>query len=426
MPDIDAIVRRLDRLGTLVSIGGRTLLLTDTNPIPQEWTHITKVDPEEAKRLPLVYPLYLEHTSAVSVGGSKNVTEHNTLQTFDLMDATSVPSFHEPSEATHVTEEVHERAEFMAIPEVLNGDTESIVGALGRSLEHGKEVMAPKLIREKSPIPLGETVENRLSDFVTSWLFDEAVFEAYIIMNVDSAAAEEANVTEADVLTPQEAKQHAMAAEHHLESEVIYLEYSGSFGGEEAREMLEAITDGVYWSRIWYGGGLDNRENTQTILDAGADAVIVGNIFHCIAAEEREHCEEIITELGPGVERSDIEQWVRQCVDLAEFSGTRYLSTIPDIADPKRMARQYLVAALETHLALMRLRNELDVHSASDTGEIERLLHQASVPGPNHTRATLTDGYFRRLAMSVLADTAGLTPDLPVSHLNVELVLEAE
>lgn len=435
MPDIDAIARRLDTLGTAVSIGGRTLLLADTNPIPKEWDHITKVDPEGSKRLPLTYPLYLGHTGAVSVGGSRNVTERNTLETFDLLETAPVTAFHEPSEATHVTENIHDRAEFMAVPEVLNGDTDAIVGALGKSLEYGREKMAPEIIREKIPLPLGETIEDRLSNFLISWLFDAAVFEAYIIMNLDSAAAREAGVTEEDLLSPREAKQHAIAAEHHLESEVVYLEYSGTFGGNEAVDILEAIDEGVEWSRVWYGGGLDNRADARAVLDAGADAVVVGDIFHRTAAEERDHCEAAREALPTDADRSTIEQWVRENVDIEAFSGTRYLSTITSVADPESLARQYLATAVDTYFGLVRQRDALAADPPASVADIERSVGD-EVPGTETARDGgsvddledhsgeaygLDTGIGRRLAVSVLAGAAGLSPALPVSHLAVEL-----
>jgi len=421
MPGLDEIVRTLDSIGAAISIGGRTLLRADTNPVPREWDHVTKVDPEKTKQLPLLYPLYLAHTSAVSIGGSQNVTEQNTLETFDLVNAASVPGFHEPSEATHVTETVHDRAEFMAVPEVLNGDTDSIVGALGKSLEHGNEEIAPRLIRQKVPIPLGETIEDRVSNFVTSWLFNQAVFEAYIIMNVDSAAAREANVTESDLLSPREAKQHAMAAEHHLESEIIYLEYSGRFGGEEAVDLLEAISGAVSWPRIWYGGGLDNRENARSMLDAGADAVVVGDIFHQIAAEECDHCEAAAADLGTDADGAAVGAWVEDHVDVPGSSAAAFLSTVPDLPDPEQRAREYVAATIETYLGLRSVAETLG--SPADTGGVERTLDdRGAVPGAEHVRPVLDDGTFhRRLAVSLLADEAGLLADLPVSHIGVDL-----
>jgi phosphoglycerol geranylgeranyltransferase len=410
MPSLVDIVQKLDTLGAAVSIGGRTLLSADTNPVPTDWDHITKVDPEEQKRLPLAYPLYLSHTGAVSVGGSQDVTEQNTIETFDLVNAAQVPAFHEPSDSTHVTNAVREKARFMAIPEVLNGDNESLVGTLGKGVEYIRDEMAPTLIDRKLPIPLGSSIEKRLSNFAASWMLHESVFEAYIIMNVDSAAAREANVGAEDLLTPREAKQHAMAAEHHLESEVIYLEYSGTFGGDEAVEILDEIEEGVSWSRVWYGGGLDNRENAQQILDAGADAVIVGDSFHDVAEEEADLAVEAAAALGEGASREAIRDWLEREVALDETAAARYLSTIVDVPAPEQRAARYLAAGIEIALELGSVAETLSDPTASD---IRDALSEGPVPGETTFADVLNDGdahaLAERLAVSLLAERFDVT-----------------
>ncbi len=405
MPALVDIVQKLDSLGTAISIGGRTLLSADTNPVPTEWDHITKVDPEEKKRLPLAYPLYLSHTGAVSVGGSQDVTEQNTLETFDLVNAATVPAFHEPSDSTHVTQAVRDKAEFMAIPEVLNGDNESLVGTLGKGVEYIRDEMAPNLIEEKLPIPLGSSIEKRLSNFAASWMLHEAVFEAYIIMNVDSAAAREANVGEEDLLTTREAKQHAMAAEHHLESELIYLEYSGTFGDEEAVEILDAIDEGVSWSRVWYGGGLDNREDAQTVLDAGADAVIVGDSFHNVAEEEADLASVALDALGSGAAREEIQEWLKSEVELEDTAAARYLSTIVDVPSPEQRAVRYLAAGVQIALELETVAQTL---SEPDAADIRAAVADGPVPGEALFADAIDDGaahsLAERLAVSLLAE----------------------
>ncbi|WP_340101186.1 heptaprenylglyceryl phosphate synthase [Salinibaculum salinum] len=424
MPALVDIVQKLDSLGTAISIGGRTLLSADTNPVPTKWDHITKVDPEEKKRLPLAYPLYLSHTGAVSVGGSQDVTEQNTIETFDLVNAATVPAFHEPSDSTHVTQAVRDKAEFMAIPEVLNGDNESLVGTLGKGVEYIRDEMAPNLIEEKLPIPLGNSIEQRLSNFAASWMLHEAVFEAYIIMNVDSAAAREANVGEEDLLTPREAKQHAMAAEHHLESELIYLEYSGTFGGEEAVEILDAIDEGVSWSRVWYGGGLDNRENAQTILDAGADAVIVGDSFHDVAEEEADLAETAVDALGSSTSREEIREWLESEVDLEDTAAARYLSTIVDVPSPEQRAARYLAAGIQIALELETVAETL---SDPDAAEIRATVTDGPVPGETLFADVLDDGaahdLAERLAVSLLAERfdVDLSDGFAAHHVAAEL-----
>jgi phosphoglycerol geranylgeranyltransferase len=350
----------LGRLAEATRIASRTLLSLDTNPVPADWRHITKVDPENAKKLPVLFPLYLQHTSAVSVGGSRDVNAHNTAETFDLLSWTPTPAFHEPSAPEHVTTNTRKKAEFLAIPEVLNGDTESLVGKLGSGIEHIRDELVPSLLAAKLPVALPDAVERRVAAFATSWLLSEAVFEAYIIQNVDSAAARESGVTADDRLTPTAAKHRAMAAERHLGSKVVYLEYSGTFGGEEAADILRAIREGVSWSRIWYGGGLDSADAANAMLDAGADAVVVGNVFHEVADDEAEIARRATEAFDAVPTRDDLRTWVESAVDVSETAGARYLSTIPSVHDPEQRATDYLVDSLYVWLAFDAVGEETD------------------------------------------------------------------
>jgi len=421
MSRLASLVRRVSRFGRLVSVGGRTILALDTNPVPADWTHITKVDPERGKKLPLAYPLYLAHTGAVSVGGSRDVTDHNTEETFELVNAAEVSAFHEPSAADHVTKRTRDAAEFMAVPEVLNGDSEALVGKLGRGIDHVREELAPAYIDEKLPLPLGDGLGDRLSAFAGAWMMEEAVFEAYIIMNLDSAAAREANVTEADLLDPGAAKYRAMAAETHLDSEVVYIEYSGTFGGEEAVDILEAVDEGVSWSRVWYGGGLDSREDARTVLDAGADAVVVGNVFHEVADEEADLYAAACEEFGTAPDRDAVREFVEDEIDVGDTHAASYLSTITAIPDPEGRAARYLTAGVHTALQLR--------DTAAGLSDPDATALREAVPETAPGASVLADAVdsperlARRLATALLAKRVGVeTPEgLPASHIGLTL-----
>ena len=395
--------KRFESVSTSISIGCRTLLGLDTNPVPAEWSHITKVDPEGEKKLPLLFPCYLSETSAVSVGGSRDVTEQNTEETFELLADSGVTAFHEPSDSTHVTEKTRENADFLAVPEVLNGDSEALVGTLGKGLDYVRQDLGPKMVEEKIGLPLDGVFGDRVADFAAGWMMKDAIFEAYIIMNLDSAAAREAKVTEDNLLTPQEAKERALAAQHHLESEIIYLEYSGTFGGEEAVEILEAIDEGVSWPRIWYGGGLDSREDANKVRNAGADAVVVGDVFHRIADVETELLADARAEFDGDVSTEQLREWLTETVDVSGTDAGRYLSTIPDVTQPTERASQYLALSLEFALAVSDLAGELSDPSPT---EIRAAVREhpftvedeiANIPGVD------APGIVSRLACGVLA-----------------------
>lgn len=388
----------------LAAIAGRTLLGIDTNPVSADWTHISKVDPEGAKQLPLAFPLYLGETSAVSVGGSDDVTAENTKETMRLVAATGVPTLHEPSRASHVTEQTRENADVLAIPEVLNGDTESLVGTLGKGLDYVRGELGPGLVADRLGIPVSDDgfLGSRLGNFASGYLMHEAVFEAYIIMNLDSAAAREAGVTETDLLSPEAARERALAAEYHLESEIVYLEYSGTFGGEEAVAILEELDDALTAPRLWYGGGLDSAERAESVLDAGADAVVVGDVLHGVADTEatlveraRTAFEEQLEQDMPTTTEGSVEvstpdvsadqtdggspgetspeastrgvpghrrlvEWVGETVEVSETNAARYLATIPGVENPAEMATGYLAAGVEFALVVEGLAGRLD------------------------------------------------------------------
>jgi phosphoglycerol geranylgeranyltransferase len=290
--------------------------------------------------------------------------------------------------------------------------TFSLIGILGAGTTYLRDELVPDLIDEQIGwLPAG--ARDRLADFATSWLLERAVFEAYIIQNPESAAAREAAVTAGDVLTPQEAAQRAAAAERHLGSEVIYVEYSGTFGDEEAVELLEAVESAVSWSRVWYGGGLDSRAASTAVLDAGADAVIVGNGFHAIAEEEMTLCERATDALAPDADATAVRDWVAESVDLDEASATAYLATVPGVDDPVELAGNYAAATVDAWLGLDRLRE-----SPGDRADHQHFVDEraeAELSG-----GTAVDTLARAYATASLADERDGEPgQLPLAHIGV-------
>lgn len=423
---LDDWARRVGRACRAAGFGVRTLTGLDTNPVPADWEHVTKVDPEDRKRLPVVYPLYLRHTDAVSVGGSSDVTPANTEATFELLARVpDLPAFHEPSDASHVTGTTVAHSAFLAIPEVLNGDVEALVGTLGEGTEYLTEEMVPAMLAEKLPGWVVRRWGDRLAEFGTWLMLSNAVFEAYVIQNTDSAAAREAGVTEADLLDPPEARRRAMAAEKHLGSEVVYVEYSGTFGGDEAADLLGAIASGLSWSRLWYGGGVDSRESARAVLAAGADTVVVGDVFHDVAAEEQRHAGRALAALGPDADLESVRGWLDEEVDVEASAAARYLSTVPSVPDPVETARTYLARGVHALLSVEALAGEVasrpdppadgrDLRAALDARgptPVERYLAAAV----GRDGADLARGY----VLDWLADRLGVDggSDLPVSHL---------
>ncbi|WP_227134620.1 geranylgeranylglyceryl/heptaprenylglyceryl phosphate synthase [Halorubellus salinus] len=329
-----------------------SVLPVDSNPVPPGWTHVTKVDPEEEKRFPLLFPVYLAYTDAISVGGSSDVTDVNTEETFELLNFVQTPTLHEPSDASHVTRKTHEEADFLAIPEVLNGGSDGLVGTLGVGIEYLREDLIPEQIEAELPSWLVALVGDSLAEFLVSWLLEEAVFEAYVIQNPESAAARRGGVSEDDVLNTREAKQRGLAADRHLKSEILYIEYSGMYGGDEAMEILESVAGELSRSQVWYGGGIDSGKKANCMLEAGADAVVVGDIFHRIAEEEASICDQAFDALDSGESVEEIRAWIQDSVEVEGTSAEKFLSTIPSVSNPEEEACEILSATVALSLYL--------------------------------------------------------------------------
>ncbi|AUX09799.1 phosphoglycerol geranylgeranyltransferase [Halalkaliarchaeum desulfuricum] len=388
MSAFDRIARTIGRAATAGCLAGRTLLPFDTNPVPGDWEHVTKVDPEDAKKLPIAYPRYLQYTDGISVGGSADVTETNTVETFRLLSSVSTPAFHEPSAASHVTEGTLSASSFLAVPQVLNGDDEAFVGSLGTGTRFIREELAPAAVEKLLPAPVANRYGDRLAEFFTHWMLYSAVFEAYVIQNPDSAAAREAGVDESGLLSPEQARDRAIAAERYLGSEVLYLEYSGTYGGSEAVDILEAIAPSLDWTRLWYGGGIDSREKATEVLSAGADAVIVGDVFHRIAAEEADFASAFVADsaVGTSAHTDRIDAWIDDAVDVADTAAAEYISTIPSVRDPVGTARASLIAGITAHCVLAKA--ETDVREA---------IREGQVADPSELSEAFRDDYHSRL-----------------------------
>ncbi|NKE36874.1 heptaprenylglyceryl phosphate synthase [Natronococcus sp. JC468] len=234
-------------------------------------SHVTKVDP--AKPLPSDLGA-LEGTDLVLVGGSDGVTEANSLTAIERVADSfpSLPVWQEPYSSSHVSRETVEAADAVSIPAVYNGDREHFVGKhLELFTEVGKK--PDELLGSSVPL-VGELIASKGVDVVTE-LADKLVGEGYVVQHLASTAAAVSGVETA--YSPDEVAGAALATESFYGFPIFYVEYSGTYGGtadvETAARYLEETT-------LLYGGGIDSAEKTREILEAGADAVVVGDCFH--------------------------------------------------------------------------------------------------------------------------------------------------
>ena len=234
-------------------------------------THVTKVDP--AKPLPTDLEV-LSGTDLVLVGGSDDVTEANTLEAIDALQAAHPDKtvFQEPYSAAHVSRATVERADAVAVPAVYNGDRDHFVG---KHVDLFTEVASQpeELLGANLPL-VGRFVESKGRDVVAE-LAANLLGEGYVVQHLESAAADRAGVD--TTYTPEQVAGAALATETFYGFPIFYVEYSGTYGGPED---VEAAARYLEETRLFYGGGIDSAEKATEILEAGADAIVVGDCFH--------------------------------------------------------------------------------------------------------------------------------------------------
>ncbi|MFC3959228.1 heptaprenylglyceryl phosphate synthase [Halovivax cerinus] len=240
-----------------------------------DWTgidHVTKVDPEKA--MPADPASLLAATDLVMVGGSDGVTEENTLETIEAVReaAPDVPIFQEPYDADQVTKATVDAVDVLSIPAVYNGDMAHFVG---KHLSMYTELASKPASMLGTSLPVvGSVIESKAEDAVAD-ISEKIVGEGYVIQHTDSAAARTAGATEP--FTTEEVAGAALATETFYDFPIFYVEYSGTYGGPED---VAAAAKHVDETVLLYGGGIDSRVKAEEILDAGADAIVVGDCFH--------------------------------------------------------------------------------------------------------------------------------------------------
>ena len=210
-----------------------------------DWNHILKLDPD--KELPdgVTYgDLCATGTDAIEVGGTMGMTEENMTAVIEACAEHDVPLYQEPSNPSVVVE--NDALAGYLIPTVFNaGSPFWITGA------HKEWVR----------------IEGGL-DWSRTWT------EAYIVMNPE---ADVATLTEADCdLNEDDVESYAKIAERMFGQEIIYIEYSGTYGDES---IVKAAADALEESTLFYGGGIHDYDSAYRMA-THADVIVVGNLAH--------------------------------------------------------------------------------------------------------------------------------------------------
>jgi len=217
------------------------------------WDHVLKVDPDK----PLVAGETFEDvcrtgTDAIEIGGTLDVTADKTRRIIDACRKHDVPLYQEPSNPAVVVDD--EDLDGYLVPIVLNaGDVSWITGA------HKEWVRM-------------DTVD-----------WEKTTTEAYIVLNPEASAA---SLTEADCdQTAEDVAAYAKVAEKMFGQEIVYVEYSGTYGDPE---LVRAAGEATEEATLFYGGGVRDYEAARE-MGGLADVVVVGDLLHdegCEAVRE--------------------------------------------------------------------------------------------------------------------------------------------
>ena len=210
-----------------------------------DWDHITKIDPDKD----LVEGETFEDvcatgTDALEIGGTLDMTEEKMERVIDACAKHDVPVYQEPSNPGVVIDD--DALDGYLIPTVFNAkDSFWVTGA------HKEWVR----------------IEDGLD-------WDRTHTEAYIVLNPDSSVAE---YTEADTdQTAEDVASFARVAEKMFGQEIVYVEYSGTYGDTE---KVAAAHDALDEATLFYGGGIHDYDSAYGMAKH-SDAVVVGNLLH--------------------------------------------------------------------------------------------------------------------------------------------------
>ncbi|MEE6211217.1 putative phosphoglycerol geranylgeranyltransferase [Salarchaeum sp. III] len=219
----------------------------------RDWDHVLKVDPDKSLADGETFEdVCRTGTDAIEVGGTLDVTSEKMERVIDACRKHDVPLYQEPSNPAVVVDD--EALDGYLVPIVLNaGGVSWITGA------HKEWV--------------------RIDD--VNW--EKTTTEAYIVMNPESSVAE---LTEANCeQTPEDVAAYATVAERMLGQDIVYVEYSGTYGDPE---VVEAAHDALDEATLFYGGGIGDYEAAHEMGER-SDVIVVGDLLHdegCDAVRE--------------------------------------------------------------------------------------------------------------------------------------------
>jgi len=218
------------------------------------WDHVLKVDPDkELVDGETFEDVCATGTDAIEIGGTTGMTKGKMETVVDACAKYGVPLYQEPSNPAVVIDD--DALDGYLIPTVFNaGDSFWVTDA------HKEWVR----------------IEGGLD-------WSRTHTEAYVVLNPDASVAE---YTDADCdQSADDVAAYAAVAEKLFGQEIVYIEYSGTFGDPD---VVRAAADALEASTLFYGVGIDDYDSAHT-MGQHADVVVVGDLLHdegCEAVRE--------------------------------------------------------------------------------------------------------------------------------------------
>lgn len=206
--------------------------------------HIFKLDPNRSITEEQVIKLTYTSTDAIIVGGTLEVTYEDT---FDILKKIKkgkrIPIIQEISNL----EAIVPGFDYYFIPLVLNAqDPKWILNIHHHALKK-----------------YGEIIE-----------WKNVLVEGYVVLNQESSVAKlTKSKTELDL---EDLIAYSIMCDKMLNLPILYIEYSGVYGNPGWMEELSRIVNN---SRIFYGGGITNKEKAIE-MSKYANTIIVGNLIY--------------------------------------------------------------------------------------------------------------------------------------------------
>jgi len=219
----------------------------------RNWDHVLKVDPDKSLAEGDTFEdVCRTGTDAIEVGGTLDVTSKKMERVIDACRKHDVPIYQEPSNPAVVVDD--DALAGYLVPVVMNaGDVSWITGA------------------QKEWVRIGDV----------NW--EKTTTEAYVVMNPESSVAE---LTGANCdQSAEDVAAYATVAERMFGQDIVYVEYSGTYGDPE---VVEAADDALDEATLFYGGGIGDYDAAHE-MGEHADVIVVGDLLHdegCDAVRE--------------------------------------------------------------------------------------------------------------------------------------------